>query len=80
MSRLTDEQLTEVGHVVVGNLTTMNQDEYLGLGDWWVQIRMGHDHDEVLARVYGNSPRQANERAAMIAEAIAAHEAKRSHS
>lgn len=53
----------------IGNLTTLNQDTYPGLGDWWVQLRIGPDFDEVLARVYGKSPEQARERAAILARA-----------
>ncbi len=53
----------------IGNLTTLNQDTYPGLGDWWVQLRIGSDFDEVLARVYGRSPEQARERAAILARA-----------
>ncbi|MCA7086091.1 hypothetical protein K7G19_21095 [Cupriavidus sp. DB3] len=53
----------------IGNLTTLNQDTYPGLGDWWVQLRIGPDFDEVLARVYGKSPAQARERAAILARA-----------
>lgn len=53
--------------VHVGRLPTMNQDEYPGLGDWWVQLRVGKDKNEVLARVYGNSPEQAHSRAAALA-------------
>src|SRR5690554_3696591 len=56
--------------VNVGNLPTMNQDEYPGLGDWWVQLRTGPDNDEVLARVYGDSPEQANDRACALRDAL----------
>ena len=51
----------------VGCLTTMNQDDYPGLGGWWVQLRIGSEGDEVLARVYGSSPEQARDRAAALA-------------
>lgn len=53
----------------IGNLTTLNQDTYPGLGDWWVQLRIGPDFDEVLARVYGKCPEQARQRAAILARA-----------
>ncbi len=51
----------------VGNLPTMNQDEYPGLPDWWVQLRIGTDGDEVLARIYGSTPHEAMMRARAIA-------------
>lgn len=56
-----------IGEIRVGRLPTMNQDEYPGLGDWWVQLRIGEDSDEVLARVYGATPQEANIRAEAIA-------------
>ncbi|MBB3324905.1 hypothetical protein [Atlantibacter sp. RC6] len=57
----------EIGEIRVGLLPTMNQDEYPGLGDWWVQLRIGEDYDEVLARVYGATPQEANNRAEALA-------------
>ncbi|MGU3413752.1 hypothetical protein ACLBW0_08560 [Enterobacteriaceae bacterium C34A] len=57
----------DIGEIRVGRLPTMNQDEYPGLGDWWVQLRIGEDSDEVLARVYGDSPQEANNRAEALA-------------
>jgi|GEM_PF-3173831 len=57
----------DIGDVRVGRLPTMNQDEYPGLGDWWVQLRMGEDSEEVLARVYGATPQEANNRAETLA-------------
>lgn len=56
--------------VTVGNLPTMNQDEYPGLGDWWVQLRTGEGNDEVFARVYGDSPDKARERACIVRDAL----------
>lgn len=57
----------DIGEISVGRLPTMNQDEYPGLGDWWVQLRIGKDSEEVLARVYGSTPREANSRAEALA-------------
>jgi len=57
----------EIGKIRVGRLPTMNQDDYPGLGDWWVQLRIGEDSDEVLARVYGATPQEANNRAEALA-------------
>lgn len=57
----------DIGEIRVGRLPTMNQDDYPGLGDWWVQLRIGEDSDEVLARVYGASPQEANNRAEALA-------------
>lgn len=57
----------DIGDVRVGRLPTMNQDEYPGLGDWWVQLRIGEDSEEVLARVYGATPQEANNRAETLA-------------
>lgn len=57
-----------IGPIKVGNLPTANQDDYPDLGDWWVQLRIGPDNDEVLARVYGNTPQQAYERAVLLAK------------
>lgn len=56
----------------VGNLPTMSQEEYPGLGDWWVQL--WHD-GEVFARVYGSTPQQAKDRAIALASAPVAGEA-----
>ena len=50
----------------VGNLPTVNQDDYPGLGAWWVQL---WDGDSVFARVYGASPEEARIRASMLAAA-----------
>ncbi|PLO88863.1 hypothetical protein CWN11_11730 [Klebsiella pneumoniae] len=57
----------DIGEIRVGRLPTMNQDDYPGLGDWWVQLRIGEDSDEVLARVYGAAPQEANNRAEALA-------------
>lgn len=43
----------------VGNLIALNQDEYPGLGDFFVQI---WDGDEVAARIYGKDPQQIKQR------------------
>ncbi|MGS3276052.1 hypothetical protein ACB284_27770, partial [Serratia marcescens] len=53
----------ELGEIRVGRLPTMNQEEYPGLGDWWVQMRIGASGDEILARVYGATPDEAVARA-----------------
>lgn len=58
---------SDLGHIRVGRLPTMNQDEYPGLGAWWVQLRVGSEFDEVLARVYGETPEQAHIRAVALA-------------
>lgn len=57
----------DIGEIRGGRLPTMNQDDYPGLGDWWVQLRIGEDSDEVLARVYGATPQEANNRAEALA-------------
>ncbi|MHA5012404.1 hypothetical protein [Klebsiella quasipneumoniae] len=57
----------DIGEIRLGRLPTMNQDDYPGLGDWWVQLRIGEDSDEVLARVYGATPQEANNRAEALA-------------
>ncbi|HBR3772557.1 DUF551 domain-containing protein [Klebsiella pneumoniae] len=57
----------DIGEIRVGRLPTMNQDDYPGLGDWWVQLRIGEDSDEVLARVNGATPQEANNRAEALA-------------
>ena len=54
--------------VFVGNLPTMNQDQYPTLGTWWVQVRDAQD--EIIMRVYGESVEQVRARAHMIADAI----------
>lgn len=56
--------------VRVGQLPTMNQDEYPGLGDWWIQLRFGKTGDGILARVYGDSPKQVKDRAEAICAAL----------
>lgn len=61
----------DIGEIRVGRLPTMNQDEYPGLGEWWVQLRIGDDFGEVLARVYGATPQEANNRAEAIARRAA---------
>lgn len=53
----------ELGEIRIGRLPTMNQEEYPGLGDWWVQLRIGASRDEILARVYGATPDEAVARA-----------------
>lgn len=65
-------ELTDLGLIRVGRLPTMNQDEYPDLSDWWVQLRIGNDGDEVLARVYGDTPEQARSRAVALAAPVAA--------
>lgn len=57
----------DIGGISAGRLPTLNQDEYPGLGDWWVQLRIGEGSDEVLARVYGATPQGANARAEALA-------------
>ncbi len=56
----------ELGEIRVGRLPTMNQENYPGLGDWWVQLRIGENHDEILARVYGATPEEAVARAHLL--------------
>lgn len=63
--------MPEIGEIRVGRLPTMNQEEYPGLGDWWVQLRIGRNSDEVLARVYGATPQEANTRAEVLANRAA---------
>lgn len=53
----------------VGNLPTINQDDYPALGVWWVQL---WDGDHVFARVYGSSAKEAHDRAEMLATALEA--------
>lgn len=48
------------GGLKVGNLLTLNQEPYPGLGEWFVQIWSG---EEVVARVYGDSREQCVQRA-----------------
>ncbi|HIE3971875.1 TPA: hypothetical protein ACXNHV_002352 [Serratia marcescens] len=57
----------ELGKISVGRLPTMNQEEYPGLGDWWVQLRIGSSHDEIVARVYSATPEEAMTRAQALA-------------
>lgn len=55
--------------VRVGNLVTMNQDEYPGLGEWFTQIWCG---DDVVARIYGKDHEQIRERIdAMLTASLA---------
>lgn len=61
--------------VKVGNLPTINQDEYPGLGQWWLQLRNADNTDEVVLRVYADSVEEVVERANQIASAINALEA-----
>ena len=75
-----DGQEPNIGEISVGRLSTMNQDEYPGLGDWWVQLRIGEDSEEVLARVYGSTPQEANNRAYALACRAAMHAATISNS
>lgn len=56
--------------VQVGNLPTLNQDEYPGLGDWFVQLWNADNLDLVVARVYGNTPFEAMEKAHSMADKI----------
>lgn len=63
VNREAQPAVSELGEIRVGRLPTMNQEEYPGLGDWWVQLRIGENHDEILARVYGATPEEAMARA-----------------
>jgi len=56
--------------VQVGNLPTLNQDEYPGLGDWFVQLWNADNLDLVVARVYGNNPFEEMDKANLIAGKI----------
>lgn len=57
--------------VHVGRLSTVNQDEYPGLDAWWVQLWDGSGDDaKVVARVYGATPEQADQRAEAIHAAL----------
>lgn len=47
-----------------GSLTTVNQDPYPSLGDWFVQFWEG---DDVAARVYGNDMETLRRRCAVVA-------------
>ncbi len=59
------------GELRRGNLPTLNQDDYPGLGDWWVQIWQGDgDAAEVVARVYGGTPFVASKRAEAVIRAV----------
>lgn len=69
--QLPQPAVVDIGEIRVGRLPTMNQDEYPGLGDWWVQLRIGEDSEEVLARVYGATPQEANNRAEVLASRAA---------
>lgn len=53
----------------VGSLPTMNQDEYPSLPGWWVQI-WDSNGNTVVARVYGDSPAEARERALAFVAAL----------
>ncbi|EOL8937012.1 DUF551 domain-containing protein [Cronobacter dublinensis] len=57
----------DFGQIRVGRLPTINQDDYPGLGSWWVQLRIGEDSEEILARVYGDTPQEAYSRAEALA-------------
>ncbi|EPO1082264.1 DUF551 domain-containing protein [Cronobacter dublinensis] len=57
----------DFGQIRVGRLPTINQDDYPGLGNWWVQLRIGEDSEEILARVYGDTPHEAYSRAEALA-------------
>jgi len=52
----------------VGNLPSLTDSEYPGLGDWWVQL---WDEDKVFARAFGASPEEARRRAEHIRDALA---------
>lgn len=52
-----------MSRLTVGNLPTVNQDEYPALGDWWVQV---WDGDRVVARAYGDTPEAAHDMAKTI--------------
>lgn len=58
----------EAGVYDVGRLVTLTQEEYPGLGQWFVQLR---DGDEVIARVYGKDHEQIRHRIAKLNVATA---------
>lgn len=53
--------------IAVGALPTLNAEDYPGLGPWWVQLRTGKDNEIVIARIYGDTAREAHDRAHKIA-------------
>lgn len=53
----------------VGNLPTLNDDDYPELPEWWVQL-WPNDGSAVFARIYGGSPQDAREKAAAVAQAV----------
>ena len=57
-------------NLMIGNAITLNDEDYPGLGDWWVQLRIGPNRDEVLARIYGSSGQEVRERAEIIRDAL----------
>ena len=57
------------GPWIVGNLLTLNSEEYPGLGFWWLQIRSGEDAGNIVARVYGDDKFEIFPNAQFIAAA-----------
>ena len=73
MSKISLDDLQKIivgatdGPFTVGNLLTLNGEEYPGLGNWWLQIRSGADGENVVARVYGDDRDTINNNAQFIA-------------
>lgn len=49
-----------------GSLLTLNQDEYPGLGKLWIQLRSKENPDVIVARVYGDSLEEIQQRIKML--------------
>lgn len=54
-----------------GNLPTMNDEEYPGMGGWWTQVRIGTDSTEIYARCYADTPEESHQRAKTVAALLA---------
>ncbi|HGM6760904.1 TPA: hypothetical protein ACKQER_000649 [Serratia marcescens] len=57
----------ELGVIREESVLELNRENIPGLGTWYVQLRIGASHDEILARVYGATPEETMARARMLA-------------
>lgn len=65
---MTTDQMPEK-YQIGGIPATMTNDEYPGLPAWWTSVRHNGGEDQ-FARVYGDTPQEANARARLVADAL----------
>jgi hypothetical protein len=65
---------TPQDYQIGGIPATMTSEEYPGLPAWWTSVRTENGQAQ-FARVYGDTPQEANARARMVSDALNTHAA-----